>query len=134
PLRAPRAFRADLPAHQRAGRGRQSRPVRPVLAELAAPGGRIDTLMPPVRTIRPPSSPLYYSSERMFVLGIDPGLSRCGYGAVRRRPLTGGLEAVAAGVLRTPAHDPLPDRLAALAADLRQLLVELRPDAVVVER
>ena len=70
----------------------------------------------------------------MFVLGIDPGLSRCGYGAVRRLPLTGALEAVAAGVLTTPPEHPLPQRLSALAADLRDLLAELEPDAVVVER
>jgi crossover junction endodeoxyribonuclease RuvC len=68
----------------------------------------------------------------MFVLGIDPGLSRCGYGVVRRlgrRP-----RPVAAGVLRTdPAHD-VPHRLAALQADLRALLAEHRPAVVAVER
>src|SRR5204862_8350711 len=44
------------------------------------------------------------------------------------------LDAVAAGVLRTSPDDPLPQRLATLAADLRQLIDELRPDAVAVER
>jgi crossover junction endodeoxyribonuclease RuvC len=68
----------------------------------------------------------------VFVLGIDPGVSRCGYGAVRRRQ--GRLEAVTAGVLTTPPAEPLPARLAELAHQLRQLLGELRPDAVVVER
>ncbi|MBW3556715.1 MAG: crossover junction endodeoxyribonuclease RuvC [Actinobacteria bacterium] len=68
----------------------------------------------------------------MFVLGIDPGVSRCGYGAVvRERP---GLRAVACGVLTTPPSQPLPDRLASLARELQALLHELRPDAVVVER
>ena len=69
----------------------------------------------------------------MFVLGIDPGLSRCGYGAVRR---DGGAppRAIACGVITTPPSDPLPDRLATLSRELRALLVELRPDAVVVER
>lgn len=69
----------------------------------------------------------------MFVLGIDPGLSRCGYGAVSgepgRRPV-----AAAAGVLCTPASDELPDRLAAMATDLETLIAELRPEVVVVER
>ncbi|TML37968.1 MAG: crossover junction endodeoxyribonuclease RuvC [Actinobacteria bacterium] len=68
----------------------------------------------------------------MFVLGIDPGLSRCGYGCL------GGDAAspmvVGAGVLTTPAADPLPSRLAVLAEDLRGLLAEFRPDAVAVER
>ncbi|MEZ5169819.1 MAG: crossover junction endodeoxyribonuclease RuvC [Acidimicrobiia bacterium] len=66
------------------------------------------------------------------VLGIDPGLSRCGYGAVRRE--AGGARAVAYGVLRTPAGDGLPERLAALQGDLESLLDEIRPASVAVER
>jgi crossover junction endodeoxyribonuclease RuvC len=68
----------------------------------------------------------------MFVLGIDPGLSRCGYGVVEqagRRP-----RAVAAGVLRTEPDDPVPIRLAALRDDLRLLIAEHRPAVVAVER
>ena len=68
----------------------------------------------------------------MFVLGIDPGLSRCGYGVVERvgrRP-----RAVAAGVLRTDPALDVPHRLAALQADLRELLAEHRPAVVAVER
>ncbi len=68
----------------------------------------------------------------MFVLGIDPGVSRCGYGAVVRDQAK--LRAIACGVITTPPSQPLPDRLASLARELRALLVELRPDAVVVER
>ncbi len=75
----------------------------------------------------------------MFVLGIDPGLSRCGYGAVRAEG-RGGLSrpsacrAELAGVLTTPATDPLHRRLACLDAELRSLVAEARPDVVVVER
>jgi len=69
----------------------------------------------------------------MFVLGIDPGVSRCGYGCV-----AGGTgvtpKVVAVGVLTTPTSDALPDRLAALDRDLRGLLAEFRPAAVAVER
>ena len=68
----------------------------------------------------------------MFVLGIDPGLSRCGYGLVEAKGQRG--RAVAVGVLRTPPTDPLPQRLAHLDADLRALFAELEPDAVAVER
>lgn len=68
----------------------------------------------------------------MFVLGIDPGLSRCGYGAVRTT--AAGPRAVAVGVIRTSPQDPLPQRLAELQAELRALLAELRPDVVAVER
>jgi crossover junction endodeoxyribonuclease RuvC len=68
----------------------------------------------------------------MFVLGIDPGLSRCGYGYVERTP--GGVRAVAAGVLTTDADLAVPRRLADLQAELRSLLDELGPDVVAVER
>jgi crossover junction endodeoxyribonuclease RuvC len=68
----------------------------------------------------------------VFVLGIDPGLSRCGYGAVRAE--RSGAQAVAIGVIRTAPADPLPDRLAELQHELRTLLAELRPDVVAVER
>jgi crossover junction endodeoxyribonuclease RuvC len=68
----------------------------------------------------------------VFALGIDPGLSRCGYGAVRG---TGGqLSVEAVGHLTTPANDPLSERLAMLWEDLTGLLEELRPDVMVVER
>jgi crossover junction endodeoxyribonuclease RuvC len=68
----------------------------------------------------------------MFVLGIDPGLSRCGYGVVERsgrRP-----RAVAAGVMRTDPALDVPHRLAALRTDLRALVAEHRPDVVAIER
>ncbi len=73
-----------------------------------------------------------YILERVFVLGIDPGLSRCGYGAVARGRTR--LEAVAGGVLATDPDLPLPERLATLFGDLRGLVRELAPEVVVVER
>jgi crossover junction endodeoxyribonuclease RuvC len=73
------------------------------------------------------------------VLGIDPGLSRCGYGAVTRRDPgsvrpAGSMGAVAYGNLTTSRDEPLPERLAALEADLEALMAELRPSALAVER
>jgi crossover junction endodeoxyribonuclease RuvC len=68
----------------------------------------------------------------MFVLGIDPGVSRCGYGCVESA--RGETKALAVGVLTTPPSQPLPERLAALDADIRELLADLRPDVVAVER
>jgi crossover junction endodeoxyribonuclease RuvC len=68
----------------------------------------------------------------MFVLGIDPGVSRCGYGCVESA--RGQARAIAGGVLSTPPSQPLPERLAALDSDLRDLLADLRPDVVAVER
>lgn len=67
----------------------------------------------------------------MFVLGVDPGLSRCGYGCVEHgRPP----RAIAAGVLRTEPSAELAHRLAELQAEIRSLLAELSPDVVAVER
>jgi crossover junction endodeoxyribonuclease RuvC len=66
------------------------------------------------------------------ILGIDPGLSRCGYGAIMRTGATA--RAVAAGVIRTDAQLALPLRLARLHDEIEALLDDLVPRAVVVER
>jgi crossover junction endodeoxyribonuclease RuvC len=68
----------------------------------------------------------------VFVLGIDPGVSRCGYGVVRR--VGSRLVPVAGGVITTAPTDPLPGRLAELYAELDGLLSEFSPDVVAVER
>jgi crossover junction endodeoxyribonuclease RuvC len=67
------------------------------------------------------------------VLGIDPGVSRCGYGVVAYRR-AGALTASATGVIRTPRSAPLPERLAVLAGELDRLVCEVRPSALAVER
>ncbi len=66
------------------------------------------------------------------VLGIDPGLSRCGYGIVARQ--RGNPRALGCGVIRTPPGDSLPERLLALDNDLRELIAQVAPSAVAVER
>lgn len=67
----------------------------------------------------------------MFVLGIDPGLTRTGYGLVRRGR---GLEAVAAGVIRTDPAQPMAARLLELERDLAAVIAEHRPDVAAIER
>lgn len=69
----------------------------------------------------------------MFVLGIDPGLSRCGYGLVGRRP-DGSPAAATAGVVETDPGAPTELRLWTLLRELRELMAEHRPSVVVVER
>lgn len=69
----------------------------------------------------------------MRVLGVDPGLTRCGVGVVEGttgRPLT----LVHVQVLRTPAEDDIGARLLALADGLDAAVAAHRPDVVVVER
>ena len=68
----------------------------------------------------------------MFVLGIDPGLSRCGYGVVEQRGQR--QRAVAAGVVRTRSTDHTPDRLAELQTEVRSLIHAFSPQVVAVER
>ena len=67
------------------------------------------------------------------MLGIDPGLTRCGFAVVDGR---GGHTAVAIslGVITTPKSDPLPARLAALRTEFTDLIDEYRPDVVAVEQ
>jgi crossover junction endodeoxyribonuclease RuvC len=69
------------------------------------------------------------------VLGIDPGLTRCGYACIEASASSSEpSRAVSLGVLRTPASDPLPQRLAELRDELAALIRELRPDVVAVEQ
>ncbi len=69
----------------------------------------------------------------MFVLGVDPGLSRCGYAVVESLGRSKA-RAVAMGVIRTPVDAETPIRLAELQMELRGLMEEFRPVAVAVER
>lgn len=69
----------------------------------------------------------------MFVLGLDPGLTRCGYCVLDATdPRTP--RAAALGVLRTEPSDAVHFRLAELQREVRALLAEFRPSAVAVER
>lgn len=68
----------------------------------------------------------------MRVLGVDPGLSRCGVGVVDGP--AGRPTAVRVGVIRTPPDAPTAERLAALHAEIVALVAAERPDAVAVER
>jgi crossover junction endodeoxyribonuclease RuvC len=67
------------------------------------------------------------------VLGVDPGLTRCGVGVVdgvAGRPLT----MVGVGVVRTPADAELGHRLVAIEQGIEAWLDEHRPEFVAVER
>ena len=69
----------------------------------------------------------------MRVLGVDPGLTRCGLGVVSGEPGR-RLTAVAYGVVRTPADDPVERRLLALDVEISRWIDLHRPDLVAVER
>jgi crossover junction endodeoxyribonuclease RuvC len=67
------------------------------------------------------------------VLGVDPGLTRCGVGIVDGGP-GAPLSMVTAGVIRTSADDEIGTRLVAVERCVEELLDEFAPDAVAVER
>ena len=69
----------------------------------------------------------------MRVLGIDPGLTRCGIGVVEGsvgRPLS----LVDVNVVRTSSDLPVAQRLVTIEKGIDAWLDEYRPDAVAVER
>ena len=67
------------------------------------------------------------------VLGVDPGLTRCGLGVVEGAPGR-ALSLVEVGVARTPADTDVGTRLLALEEQIEGWLTAHRPDAVAVER
>jgi len=69
----------------------------------------------------------------MRVLGVDPGLTRCGVGVIEGEPGR-ALRLVATDVIRTPSGDDIGARLLALESELDRWLAEHHPDAVAVER
>ncbi|KRV50353.1 Holliday junction resolvase [Wenjunlia vitaminophila] len=69
----------------------------------------------------------------MRVLGVDPGLTRCGVGVVDGTPGR-PLHMVAVGVVRTAADLDIGERLLLVEQGLEQWLDEQRPEAVAVER
>ena len=70
----------------------------------------------------------------MFVLGIDPGLSRCGNCVLAAGPGPARGRPVALGVITTPPDAPLPRRLVELQAEIRDLVAEHRPAVLAIER
>lgn len=69
----------------------------------------------------------------MRVLGVDPGLTRCGLGVVE-----GGIgqpvRMIAVGVVRTPVTDDPAERLLSLQTEIDEWMERHEPDSVAVER
>lgn len=67
-----------------------------------------------------------------IILGIDPGLASVGYGCLR---LSGpDPEVIDAGVIETPPRRPVGERLAIIDRDLRDLVKQLQPDLISLEK
>ena len=73
------------------------------------------------------------SQPLLRVLGVDPGLTRCGIGVIEGLPGS-ALKLISVGVIKTPSEDPLEQRLLLLERELSQWVEEHRPDRIAVER
>ncbi|HEY3714086.1 MAG TPA: crossover junction endodeoxyribonuclease RuvC [Jatrophihabitantaceae bacterium] len=69
----------------------------------------------------------------MRVLGVDPGMTRCGVGVVDGAPGR-ALTLVSVDVIRTPSDAEVGDRLVVIADALTAAIERFRPDVVAVER
>lgn len=69
----------------------------------------------------------------MRVLGIDPGTGICGFGVVDFSPGKKP-KMVTAGVIATPAHTPLSERLVDIYDSLHEIIKETKPDVMSIEK
>ena len=76
---------------------------------------------------------LTFARHPIRVLGVDPGLTRCGVGVVDGAPGR-ALALVRFGVIRTSADADIAARLLAIETEIESWLDACRPDAVAVER
>ena len=69
----------------------------------------------------------------MVVIGIDPGTATTGYGILRELG-DGQLEVIEYGVILTPAHQPMHERLLELYQRLNEIIILHRPESGAVEK
>lgn len=69
----------------------------------------------------------------MKILGIDPGIGRCGFGLIETTTRASS-RALDYGVITTTENGELPARLVELYDSLRQVFKETAPDVVSVEK
>ena len=70
-------------------------------------------------------------TDRMRILGVDPGLINTGYGIIdigSSKP-----KVIEGGVVRTASKDPLEERLHTIFRAVEEVIAELKPDAMAIE-
>lgn len=67
----------------------------------------------------------------MRILGIDPGTGILGFGVI---DTTAKNKLISAGVIRTPVKQPDSERLLTIYSELQQLIKELSPEVMAVEK
>ena len=73
------------------------------------------------------------SQATLRVLGIDPGLTRCGIGVIEGLPGS-PLKLISVGVIKTPSDNPLEQRLLQLEEEFTNWVSKYQPDRIAVER
>lgn len=68
----------------------------------------------------------------MRILGIDPGTGILGFGVIE--VIKGKSKLIDAGVVRTPPHTPLDERLVDIYESLKQIIKETKPDHMSIEK
>lgn len=69
----------------------------------------------------------------MRILGIDPGTGICGFGVVEITKLNKPV-AKDFGVISTPPHTPLPDRLEDIYNSMHEIIKQNQPDLISIEK
>lgn len=64
----------------------------------------------------------------MRILGIDPGTGICGFGVIEKN------RAIDYGVISTPPHTPLPDRLEDIYNSLNEIIKLDHPEVMAIEK
>lgn len=68
----------------------------------------------------------------MRIIGIDPGTGILGFGVIN--VAHGKTTLVTAGVIRTPAHTPLPERLEEIYEGITDIIAETKPTVMAIEK
>ncbi len=68
------------------------------------------------------------------ILGLDPGLAILGFGIIEGQPADDRIQPLDFGIIQTPAHTPVGDRLCTIYSDLQDLIQGCRPDLVAIEK
>lgn len=68
----------------------------------------------------------------MRIIGIDPGTGILGFGVIDAK--AGKTRLVTAGVIRTPPHTPLPERLEEIYNGLTEIIAETKPEVMAIEK
>lgn len=68
----------------------------------------------------------------MRIIGIDPGTGILGFGVID--VIKGKPRLVDAGVIATPPHTPLPDRLEEIYNSLTEIIADTKPQVMSIEK